>query len=202
MFILMNYFLLMSTYALVGALCYCIIRGIVAKAKRKKLSWRNELPRVLFTGYCTGLASQTIFPNWEAGFDSAHKFYFHVNIPHGKPMFNLIPFQTILPQLRGENLGVDAADVPAMMIVNLLGNIVVFMPFGILLPMVFPKLRRTPWMLLSGFLLTCFIETMQLFIGRSFDVDDLLFNVIGVMLGYFLYCLNSKMSKKRSAENN
>ena len=47
--------------------------------------------------------------------------------------------------------------------------------------------------LLTGFAVTAFIECCQLCVGRAFDVDDLLLNTLGAMLGYGLYRLLKKL---------
>lgn len=72
-----------------------------------------------------------------------------------------------------------------LVIQNLLGNVVGFIPFGILLPEVnqrYQQLWRTVWTI-AAFSLT--IEIFQLLTGVGcFDVDDVLLNAIGGMLGY------------------
>ena len=74
-------------------------------------------------------------------------------------------------------------------VVNLLGNIVCFMPFGFLLPTI-SKSRLTKNFftvtVLTAFF-SLFIETAQLLLKvGAFDVDDLLLNSIGGLLGYIL----------------
>ena len=75
---------------------------------------------------------------------------------------------------------------------NLLGNVVMFLPFGF-----FPALlwRKYTWWkaLLTGFAVTACIECCQLCVGRAFDVDDLLLNTLGAMLGYGLCRLLKKL---------
>lgn len=71
-------------------------------------------------------------------------------------------------------------------VVNLGGNIALFFPFGFLLPLLWPKngLIRT---VLQGMLLSAVIEGLQLFLLRSTDIDDLLLNTMGTLLGYIAY---------------
>ncbi len=73
-------------------------------------------------------------------------------------------------------------------ILNIVGNIVGFMPLGFLLPFAFPKMRGIILITLTSFTATLLVETCQL-VSRtgSFDVDDLLLNTIGGVLGYFVY---------------
>ncbi|WP_242657957.1 VanZ family protein [Lachnoclostridium phytofermentans] len=73
-------------------------------------------------------------------------------------------------------------------LVNMVGNVVAFMPFGFCLPMISLKRRGFFSILFWSFGLSLTIETIQLLyqIG-TFDVDDLLLNTIGGVLGYISY---------------
>lgn len=78
---------------------------------------------------------------------------------------------------------------------NLLGNLVLLVPLGIFLPLLFPKSRKFTVILATGFLVTLSIEIFQLLLRfRVFDIDDLIINTIGVMLGYGLFKLLYKIS--------
>lgn len=73
----------------------------------------------------------------------------------------------------------------------LAGNVLVFVPFGVLLPLALPKVAVTRRVLLAGLVLSGGIELAQLVISlllgtwyRMSDIDDVLLNVIGVMLGW------------------
>jgi len=62
---------------------------------------------------------------------------------------------------------------------NLLGNVVGFIPFGMLLPMLFPKMKNAILVLICTFLLSLCFEVFQLiFMVGCFDVDDLLLNTL------------------------
>jgi glycopeptide antibiotics resistance protein len=68
---------------------------------------------------------------------------------------------------------------------NLAGNILVFLPFGFMLPVLCRFFHRLFGVLLAGFCLSFVIETLQLyFYVGSFDVDDLLLNTLGSIIGY------------------
>ena len=76
--------------------------------------------------------------------------------------------------------------------INLVGNVVVFMPFGFFVPSL--EKRRRGYFLdfleitLLGFLFSLVVETVQLVTKVGcFDVDDLFLNTIGVVLGYLCY---------------
>ncbi|MCL1952291.1 MAG: VanZ family protein [Oscillospiraceae bacterium] len=93
---------------------------------------------------------------------------------------NLVPFRSIALYLRG-------AVRTEMVLVNLLGNIVMFSPLGALPPLIWPRWRKWWKLLLLGFAFSCGIEIAQHFVGRNSDIDDLLLNVLGVLLGYAVW---------------
>ena len=74
-------------------------------------------------------------------------------------------------------------------LVNLLGNIICFMPFGFLLPTVSKSkvFKNVIGVTMFAFIFSLSIETAQLLakVG-AFDVDDILLNTIGGFLGYIL----------------
>ncbi len=80
---------------------------------------------------------------------------------------------------------------------NVIMNIVAFMPFGFILPILSPKNRRFLNAALLSLELTLTIEILQLVLkaGR-FDVDDIILNALGGMLGYFAYFIARKFEKK------
>ena len=73
---------------------------------------------------------------------------------------------------------------PARMAVQLLCNVLMFVPFGLLLPVAFPACRRFAATALLCLGLTLAVETAQYFIGRAADVDDVMMNLLGGMAGY------------------
>lgn len=71
---------------------------------------------------------------------------------------------------------------------NLAGNILIFTPFGFLIPIMNRKLRGFFRVILLGFELSLAVECVQLVTKTgSFDVDDLLLNTIGAFIGYLFY---------------
>ena len=73
---------------------------------------------------------------------------------------------------------------------NLIGNIVVFVPYGFLFPYVLKKGSNVFVMLFNAFLFVTGIEIFQLFSAfGAFDVDDILLNCVGAVIGYLLYLI-------------
>jgi glycopeptide antibiotics resistance protein len=73
-------------------------------------------------------------------------------------------------------------------LLNIIGNVVAFVPFGAFLPVFVQRCRKFRYTALYSFELSLFAEVLQLIskVG-SFDVDDLLLNTIGGMFGFALY---------------
>lgn len=71
--------------------------------------------------------------------------------------------------------------------INFLGNIILFMPIGFLLPLLFKRMEFFLFTVIVGFCISLFIEIMQLPQNRSSDVDDLWLNTLGAFLGYLVY---------------
>lgn len=71
--------------------------------------------------------------------------------------------------------------------INFLGNILLFIPIGFLLPLLFKRMEFFPNTVIIGLGTSFFIEIVQLPQNRSSDVDDLWLNTLGALLGYLLY---------------
>ena len=73
---------------------------------------------------------------------------------------------------------------------NMVGNILVFVPFGFLLPYVWKKAGSFWVMLLNAVIFVLGIEVFQLFSAfGAFDVDDIILNVLGATFGALLYII-------------
>lgn len=97
---------------------------------------------------------------------------------------NLIPFHSIRRFFIRFHLNT--------FLINIVGNIVMFIPWGFGLPLLWKKRQSLFSAVLFSALLPVFIETTQLFIGRSVDIDDLILNFTGSMIGAGLYFLVRK----------
>lgn len=99
---------------------------------------------------------------------------YDINIVRLIPMFSTVGFvkQTILWKT---------------IIVNIFGNILMFVPFGFL-GIVFPKLSNF-WILILDFLFAIIIlESFQYFTRLGvFDIDDVILNTVGVAIGFWIY---------------
>lgn len=78
-------------------------------------------------------------------------------------------------------------------IIELAGNVLMFIPAGWLLPCLFKPMRKFFPFLLTCILAIVFVESLQLFtLLGNFDVDDIILNLAGMLTGYILYALTAK----------
>ncbi len=96
---------------------------------------------------------------------------------------NFVPFETILRYINySQYFNWD------IIIVNLLGNLLIFTPMGFLLPLLSKKFRKAWVIICLGFFASLAVETIQfIFTVGSADIDDLILNTIGAWLGYIAY---------------
>lgn len=80
-----------------------------------------------------------------------------------------------------------------LFIKNTLGNLILFMPYGFFAAY-YLKASRPYIILFLSFLVSVTIEVTQSLIGRVFDIDDIVLNVIGGVLGYYLYHFLKKVN--------
>ncbi|MCR5217581.1 VanZ family protein [Treponema sp.] len=98
--------------------------------------------------------------------------------------YNLIPFVRLFDVYDGWQL-------------NIIGNIVIFIPVGIVWPLSFKKLNSLPKVCLAGFLYTLLIEISQILsYERCSDVDDMILNTAGVFIGAGIYFFVKRCSGK------
>jgi len=100
---------------------------------------------------------------------------------------NLVPFFSIRLYVRAfQNGTLSNWDILA----NLAGNILLFVPMGVFLPSLFKKMRR--WLPLLGLMILILVgvEVSQLLLmtGRL-DIDDIILNLTGALLGFFFWHL-------------
>ena len=112
---------------------------------------------------------------------------------------NLVPFRTI-------GLFADVAHKSTHAFINLVGNVILFVPCTFLFPFVFPRTARSFrgsafWLpLLFGFCFSLAVELLQLFfMCGAPDVDDLILNTLGGALGAFAAAEMIALKAQRSA---
>ena len=210
-----TYILNFCYYGTMGTTVYILFRILYLKfISKKKKSKSEEILLVLFVFYFTGLLSQTILPiigySYNEGLTISIVFnaenYIHISkygFEHiqNQPIqgsINLIPFKTIKSYFTGDDIQYfSLSDLLVFRIVNVLGNCLLFIPFGFLLPFINKNTKKFSRVLFWSFLLVFLIEFEQFFIGRSADIDDFILNFSGALCGYLLYKITYKLSNKK-----
>ena len=97
---------------------------------------------------------------------------------------NLIPFRTISSYINSILRG----DIVAIALRNLVGNLLMFLPLGIYLPIIWNKCRNLWTTLLISLTVLIGIELIQFItLLGSLDIDDLILNLCGILIGYGLW---------------
>jgi glycopeptide antibiotics resistance protein len=157
------------------ALPLAVFIRVIAALRLKKLGMfttrLHEFGTVLFVMYCAGLASVTVACNFDM---------MALDIPALK--INLIPLKFVYDLLRGCYVG-----YPAAALINVIGNVAMFVPFGFLLSLLWRGAGWRKAALVSAAVSLC-IELCQLpQMARTTDIDDILLNTLGGFLGYLLF---------------
>lgn len=173
----MGYFLQALPVAIFVGILYIVIRTVFLKKQNRQIQGLSEVLRVLFVCYLTGLVSLVVLPAnfWLCFYDGVFfgwwdglRERFHIGD------VNLVP--SVIKCLAGElALG---SWVKTMLVYNIL----MFVPFGFFLPLT-TKIKSFRKMIWVAAAMPVCVEVLQLVFGRSFDVDDLICNFIGIFAG-------------------
>ena len=144
------------------------------KWKQQKISWPHEIGIYLLTGYLGFLFSVT----WDIGELWVSVFYgWPLPVPHWfQGGVSILPIHEMVSLWDGWML---------------VGNIILFCPLGILIPL-FWKRDKAAQVLQMGIILSLFLECVQFVIGRTFDVGDLLSNTVGTGVGWMIWYVVQK----------
>lgn len=108
--------------------------------------------------------------------------------------YNLAPFQSIIEVIKTNNV----YDIT----INLLGNLVVFMPIVFFLIELFERNKLKEILVIAAGISTLTEMLQFLFSLGTFDVDDIILNVCGMVLFYFVHINSKKKWRKRHAKIN
>lgn len=173
-----NYTIDMFWY-MIGALpiisIFRIFSIVNMKKNNIKTSLLHEIGIIIFISFLIGLASQTILPD--------------PNIQVDDGDINLSPF--LVFKQTYHTVFVDG--YWSYFLVNFLGNIFIFMPIGFFIPLLWNNKHYILISIFSGFSISFLIEILQLFLPRRTDIDDLILNTFGTILGVIcFYILNKR----------
>ena len=89
------------------------------------------------------------------------------------------------------------ANIKQRIMVEISPNIILFIPLGFFIPTVFKKGRELYKTAFLVFMVTISIESFQYLIGRSSDVDDVIANLVGGIIGYGIFELFNFLCKDK-----
>lgn len=142
------------------------------REKIQTVKWKKELTIYLFILYIASLYQITAL-RFGLSF-SMHKIGGH-NIS-----VNYIPVTAPLRWLRYGYWW--------LFVCNVVGNMIWFIPLGVLVPMLFERCRRLYCMIMVGVIVSCSIETFQWLLATGVtDIDDVILNITGTVVGYLFW---------------
>lgn len=171
-----------SAMVIVISIAWLIVRVIVC-LRQKRVSLKRELQLGLVY-ICLIVITRCTFCPFEKVdgriqpliFDAANAFPFRIN---AIPFVNLLEY----PEKRS-------------ILLNIIGNTTMFIPIGVIWPLVYKELNTHKRVIAAGIGLSLFIEILQLpFFDWVTDIDDLILNTLGFLIGYGIYLLFSKREK-------
>jgi len=171
---------------------YLIIRVVTVKRNKLKVEWLKEIMKLLFTCYLTGLISLVVLPAnfWLSFFDGILLGRWDEMLPiFNFSGFNLVP--SLIKALSGE------LTIGSWVKTMLIGNIAMFLPLGFFLPFVTERVNRKN-IFVVAIAVPFIVELLQMVFGRSFDIDDLICNFIGIVVGFFIANVIKDRKKEKS----
>ncbi len=138
-----------------------------------------KIVKCLFILYCIAL----FFILFLYGSRTGNQFHVRVFSKEHFEMTNIVPFRTIFSYLESAYHFTINTNI---VVTNLLGNLLMFIPMGMALPVLFEKKFDKLWKtILCVAVIVLFVEITQFLTFRgSADIDDLLLNTISSAIGY------------------
>ena len=160
-----------------------VVIRVIYSVKARRFDWKRELQLLLVYVCIVVVVRFTFCPFGKVNgqiqpllFDAERIFPLWVNF---KPFIYLFDYPTLKEAL-----------------LNLIGNTAMFIPLGIVWPGVFKKLNTHWKVITAGFGVSLTIEILQLpFFDRATDIDDLILNTLGFLMGYGIYLLVMRKKK-------
>ena len=148
---------------------------IVVWIRQKRIDWKREAVLLLMYINLAVIIRFVFFPKALVNghvqplvYDPAAVFPFRMNLI---PLIHLLDYN-------------NARDI----VWNIAGNVTMFIPSGIVLPVVYKKLNSFGKVVAAGAFMSLCIEILQLpFASRASDIDDLILDTLGAAVGYGIY---------------
>lgn len=177
----------MFEISFVGLECFFtavwLLCRIIVWIKQRHISWKREAALLLMYINLAVIIRFTFFPMSRVNgrvqpliFDASTAFPFRLNLI---PFVNLFDYDS-------------RRDLP----LNVIGNTAMFIPSGIVIPVIYRKLNNFWKAVAAAALISLCIEIIQLpFSVRASDVDDLILNVLGAAVGYVIYAAVKRLKR-------
>lgn len=186
-----NNFIIISLISMALWIIYRIYNVI----KNKKTNIVREIILFIFFVYFLFLLLLTIFKGGRIEFSNQFNSYMYRE--HGLlGIINIVPIKETINTFMHSETGMRNS------LRNLIGNILVFMPLGFFIPLLFDKFNNLKKVLKVGCLSSLAIELSQLFVGSNVcDIDDVIYNTLGALAGFICYKTFETIIKKVNLKN-
>ena len=150
-----------------------IIARVLCGIRNQKVDWKNEA-KLLTVYICFVVIARIV--------------YFPMRLVEGRIASLVLDVEKIFPLWINFIPIVHLFDVYDGWLINIIGNITMFIPVGLVWPLCFKKLDTIGKTVLVGAGFSLFIEITQLpFYDRCSDIDDLIMNTTGILIGALIY---------------
>lgn len=186
-----NQFIQVIPITLLVGLLYIIFRFLKLKKSNGDINYKKESLYLIFVCYIVGLFNLVLVPRnfWDIIW---YNIFYNLN---ENPFAGIFDFSyNFIPTIYKIIIGEYTLDSwgKAMIV----GNFLMFIPMGIFLLLCFKNINKKN-IFKYAVLIPFAIEVLQLVAGRSFDIDDLVMNFLGIVIGYFIVKLaKNKMFNK------
>jgi glycopeptide antibiotics resistance protein len=191
---ILGLFLQVVPITIIVGTIYALYRFIWMKRHDLPFPWGAEIIRCFFVYYLTGLVNLVLVPAnlWTFIWANIFSGYSQCELTFFSNEFNFVP--TLFRLLSGKLI------IGNWVFKMLVYNLLMFLPFGFFLPFVSKKVNtRSIWK--YAVLVPIVVEVLQPIVGRSFDIDDLILNFFGIVIGFFASTTIKTLRSKRSGLN-
>jgi len=132
---------------------------------------------------------------------------FSLNSNYYRLPINLIPSKDVVEQIGSisTSYGGDIAFSIRLILRNVLGNLILLTPLGVISPILWKQISSIKMVIKQGFIVSVCIELLQLIeiltrivSARAVDIDDVILNVLGIVIGYLIYRIIYYLSNRYS----
>ena len=172
-----------------------IIYRLYNVVKNKRINIAREIILFIFFVYFLFLLLLTIFKGGCIEFSNQFNSFMYRE--HGLlGIINIVPIKETINTFMHSETGMRNS------LRNVIGNILVFMPLGFFIPLLFDKFNNLKKVLKVGCLSSLAIELSQLFVGSNVcDIDDVIYNTLGALAGFICYKTFETIIKKVNLKN-